>query len=302
MAKKKKSSSNTQEVQNAAKTLFANIRFMSPDAPLKTIVLTSSVPNEGKSSTSVELAKAVATSGKRTLLVEGDMRRRALANMLGVRASAGVYSVLTNQVPLEQAIVATKTNDLFFLDVEPNIPNPADILSSKSYAALVRNMEQRFDYVIFDTPPVGTFVDAAVLSALVDGTVLVVKPGGAKREEVLRAYDQLKTAGANVIGTCATFVEGTGSEYYYAYYTEGGKRVKKGDRIDGPAMPSPMGARAAAPAPQPHAVAQPQAARAAASAAAQASRSNTPRVSREDLRKTGEELRNMGSHGVGGRR
>lgn len=301
MAKKKKSSSNTQEVQNAAKTLFANIRFMSPDAPIKSIVLTSTVPNEGKTTTSVELAKAIATSGKRTLLVEADMRRRSVANMIGCRASSGVYSVLTNQVPLEQAIVATKTNDLYFLDVEPNIPNPADILSSKSYAALVRNMEQRFDYVIFDTPPVGTFVDAAVLSALVDGTVLVVKPGGAKREEVLRAYDQLKTAGANVIGTCATFVEGTGSEYYYAYYTEGGKRVKKGDRIDGPAMPSPMGARAANPTAAQ--AAQPQAARpAAAPAAAQASRSNTPRVSREELRKTGEDLRNMGSHGVGGRR
>lgn len=160
-------------------------------------------------------------------------------------------------------------------------------------------MEQRFDYVIFDTPPVGTFVDAAVLSALVDGTVLVVKPGGAKREEVLRAYDQLQTAGANVIGTCATFVEGTGSEYYYAYYTEGGKRVKKGDRIDGPAMPSPMGARAASPAAAQ--APQPQAARVAAPVAP-AGRSNTPRVSREELHKTGEELRNMGSHGVGGRR
>ncbi len=305
MAKKKKSSSNTQEVQNAAKTLFANIRFMSPDAPLKSIVLTSSVPNEGKTTTSVELARAIATSGKRTLLVEGDMRRRSLANILGVRATAGVYSVLTNQASLDAAIVPTKINGLFFLDVEPNIPNPADILSSKSYAALVKRMEQSFDYIIFDTPPVGTFVDAAVLSALVDGTVLVVKPGAAKRDEVLRAFDQLKTAGANVIGTCATFVEGTGSEYYYAYYTEGGKRVKKGDRIDGPAMPAPMGARSAAPAGY---AAQPAGAAGVAAGGAQpagaaepglgaaAGRSNTPRVSREDLRKVGSDLNAMGGH------
>lgn len=95
MAKKRKASSNMQEVQNAAKTLFANIRFMSPDCPLRTIVMTSSVPSEGKSTTSIELAKAIATSGKKTLLVEADMRRRSLANALGVRARAGVYSVLT---------------------------------------------------------------------------------------------------------------------------------------------------------------------------------------------------------------
>ena len=107
MAKKRKASSNMQEVQNAAKTLFANIRFMSPDCPLRTIVMTSSVPDEGKSTTSIELAKAIATSGKKTLLVEADMRRRSLANALGVRAQAGVYSVLTDAATIEQAVVPT---------------------------------------------------------------------------------------------------------------------------------------------------------------------------------------------------
>lgn len=228
MAKKKKSSSNALEVQNAAKTLFANIRFMSPDAPLKTIALTSSVPNEGKTTTSIELARAIATSGAKTLLVEADMRRRSLSNMLGVRCLNGGYSVLAGRASLEQAIVATKTANLYLLDMEPNIPNPADVIASKAYHALVQQLASRFDYVVFDTPPVGTFVDAAVLSQVVDGVVLVVKPGETKREELLRAYEQLQTAGANVIGTCATFCEGTGSEYYYAYYTEDGKRAHPG--------------------------------------------------------------------------
>ena len=222
MAKKRKASSNMQEVQNAAKTLFANIRFMSPDCPLRTIVITSSVPDEGKSTTSIELAKAIATSGKKTLLVEADMRRRSLANALGVRAQAGVYSVLTDAATIEQAVVPTKVHDLYLLDSEPNIP---------------RELEDRFDYVIYDTPPVGTFVDAAILSTLVDGTVLIVKPGFTKRAELQDAYEQLKKADANVIGTCATFCEGTGSEYYYAYYTQDGKRAKPEDRANAPQMP-----------------------------------------------------------------
>lgn len=226
MGKKKKSASNSLEVQNAAKTLFANIRFMSPDEPIRSIVMTSSVPNEGKSTTSVELARAIATSGATVLLVEADMRRRSLANMLNVRARAGAYAVMTEQVTLDQAVSATSTPNLYFLDVEPNIPNPADIVSSRRFAKLVGEMEHSYDYVVFDTPPVGTFVDAAILSTLVDGTIIVVKPGSTKRDELLGAYEQLQKADAHVIGACATFCEGTGSEYYYAYYTEDGKRAK----------------------------------------------------------------------------
>ena len=242
MAKKKKSSSNLLEVQNAAKTLFANIRFMSPDNPVRSIVVTSSVPNEGKSTCSVELARAIATSGKTVLLVEADMRRRTLAGLLNVRPPAGVYAVLTDATPLAQAVAATATPNMYFLDVEPNIPNPADIISSKRYRKLVTLLEDNYDYVVFDTPPVGTFVDAAILSTLVDGTVMVVKPGSTKRAEVLDAFEQLKKADANVLGICATFCEGTGSEYYYAYYTNSGERVKgDADVVALQSQPMPAG-------------------------------------------------------------
>lgn len=225
MAKKKNTGSNTLEVQNAAKTLFANIRFMSPDDPIRSIVMTSSVPNEGKSTCSYELAKAIATSGKTVLLVEADMRRRTMASLLGVHAAAGVYSVLTDQVQLRDAVVGTQTPNLYFLDTEPNIPNPADIISSKRFHRLAAQLADSYDYVIFDTPPVGTFIDAAILSSIADGTIIVVKPGGVKRDELMQAYEQLQKAEANILGICATFCEGTGSEYYYAYYTKDGERV-----------------------------------------------------------------------------
>ena len=237
MAKKKKQSSNQLEIQNAAKTLFANIRFMSVDDPIKSIVITSSVPNEGKSTVSVNLAQAIATSGKQVLLVEADMRRRRLATMLGVRPSAGLYAVLTDAAPLNVAVTGTATPNLHFLDTEPNIPNPADLISSKRFGRLVRTLEERYDYVIFDMPPVGTFVDAAILSTLVDATVMVVRPNQTKRAELTGAYEQLQKANANVIGVCATFVEGSGSEYYYAYYTNSGERVKPESAAGGSGVP-----------------------------------------------------------------
>lgn len=254
MAKKvKKTGTNTLEIQNAAKTLFANIRFMSPDNPIRSIVMTSSVPNEGKSTCSMELAKAIATSGKTVLLVEADMRRRTMASLLGVHAAAGVYAVLSDQVDLRDAVVNTDTPNLYFLDTvyfldtEPNIPNPADIISSKRFHRLVERLEQSYEYVIYDMPPVGTFVDAAILSTLVDGTIMVVKPGEVKRTELVDAYEQLQKAGANVLGICATFCEGTGSEYYYAYYTKDGERVdsdkieRKAERRQRQAASTPVG-------------------------------------------------------------
>lgn len=223
---KKKSSNNKLEMQNAAKTLFANIGFMSPDEPVRSLVITSSVPNEGKTTVSVNLAQAIATSGKRVLIVEADMRRRSLAARLNVHPPVGAYAVLTGAATLNDAVVSTSTPNLFFLDVEPNIPNPADVISSKRFRKLVYSLEDQFDYLIYDTPPVGTFVDAAILSRLVDGTILVVRTQATKRTEMLDAFDQLKKADANILGACANFCDGTGAEYYYAYYTNSGERVE----------------------------------------------------------------------------
>lgn len=243
MPRKKKASSDALVVQNAAKTLLANIRFASVDRPVKSIVLTSSVPNEGKSTVAYNLAQAIASSGKRTLIVECDMRRRSLADMVGARARHGIYAVLSGQVELDDALVATSHRNLFFLDSEPHIPNPADILSSQRFRKLVAQMESDFDYVVIDTPPVGTFVDAAIIAALADATALVVRERFVKRAELQNAYDQLKKADANVIGVIMNMCEAESSEYYYAYYNKEGKRVRKseGHVSDGPQLPQQRG-------------------------------------------------------------
>lgn len=211
-------------IQNAAKTLLANIRFASVDNPICSIVVTSSVPDEGKSTVAINLAQAIAQGGKRVLLVECDMRRRSLANMLRIRSKNGLYAVLTEQAALDDAVVETAQPNMFFLDVESHIPNPADVVSSKRFGKFIARLENEFDYVLLDTPPVGTFVDAAIMSKLVDGTIFVVRSGHANRNEILAAFEQLKKADANVIGSVLNFCEAERSNYYYEYYSKDGSR------------------------------------------------------------------------------
>lgn len=225
MARKRKHQNEQVLMQNAVKTLLANIRFASVDDPVSSIVITSSVPNEGKTTVAINLARAIATSGRDVLVVETDMRRRSLAGKLGVHPSHGLYAVLAGDCTLEEAVVPTKTGDCYFLDAEPNIPNPADILASHRFRKFVKEVNSKYDYVVFDTPPVGTFVDAAVIAAVVDATVLVVRENYVKRRDLVGAYEQLQKAEANVIGVVLNGCDRKEDDYYYAYYNGDGVRV-----------------------------------------------------------------------------
>lgn len=218
MSRKKRGSSRVA-VENAVKTLAANIRFASVDDPVSTIVVTSSVPDEGKTFVSVELARALAASGKRVLLMECDMHKRSLAATLGVHSRYGIYDVLSGEADLDEAIITTPTPNLHFLDSEPNIPNPTDVLSSKRFRGLLQGAHRVFSYVIMDTPPVGAFVDAAILGSVADATVLVVREDFVHRNELLAAYAQLKQAGANLVGTVLNCCDTESGSYgYYGYY------------------------------------------------------------------------------------
>lgn len=238
MAKKKDGTSDRVFMQNAIRTLVANIQFASVDAPINSMVVTSSVPNEGKTTISIALAQALAQGGKTVLLVECDMRRRSIAAALGVHGRTGVYSVLSGQSSLEDAVVETPTRGLFFLDCEPHIPNPVDILSSKRFQRFARNLRESYDYVVIDTPPLSTFVDAAVISTVVDGTLLVVRQDFVKRDEVAAAYDQLQKAEAHVIGVVLNYSDNERNDYYYSYYNKEGKRDGSHDAPQAPAPAS----------------------------------------------------------------
>lgn len=227
----------SQAVSNAAQTLFANIRFMSVDNPVHVLAITSSVPNEGKTFVSMNLASAIAASGANTLLVECDMRRRSMAARIGVHAQYGIYSVMTGQVSLEQAAVRTPTKNLYFLDAEPHIPNPSNILNSHHFQSFLDNARSRFDYVLFDTPPVTTFVDAAVLGTKVDAVLLVARENFVKRAELQQAVDQLRASGCNLAGVVMNGCDfGKGNSYYSYYYEngEGGRRNRAEEEASAP--------------------------------------------------------------------
>ena len=237
----------SQAVSNAAQTLFANIRFMSVDNPVHVLAITSSVPNEGKTFVSVNLASAIAASGASTLLVECDMRRRNIAARIGVHAQYGIYSVMTSQVPLEQAAVRTPTKNLYFLDAEPHIPNPSNILNSHHFQSFLDNARSRFDYVVFDTPPVTTFVDAAVLGTKVDAVLLVARESFVKRAELQQAVDQLRASNCNLAGVVMNGCDfGKGNSYYSYYYEsgEGGRHNHAEEETNAPkfvpAKPQPQ--------------------------------------------------------------
>ena len=218
-------------LSNASKTLFANIRFVSIDEKVKTIVVTSTGMDEGKTQVSTNLACAIASSGKKVLIVDTDMRRRCIAGLLGIHTECGLYSVLVGQAPLKSAIYPTDRPNLYFMDSEPNIPSPPDVLSTKRFTALVDTLREMFDYVIFDSPPIGLFVDAAIISNLVDGTLYVIRERAAKRDDVAAGVQQLKAANARILGSVITFSrEEANNDYYYAYYNSEGKRVSRKDR------------------------------------------------------------------------
>ena len=222
MAKLKtsKRGSGDVEIKNAAKTLLANIRFLDVDNPVKTIVMTSSIPNEGKSYVSQILSEAIATSGKTVLLVECDLRRRTLATRLGVHVRHGLYGVLSGDVPAQSAIVATRTPNMYFLDAEPNIPNPSDLFASHRFAQLLEGLSKAYDYVLLDTPPVTAFVDAAVLSHLADATFLVIRENFTRREQVRNTYDQLSKTGGKISGVIMNYCKYQSGDYYSYYYGE----------------------------------------------------------------------------------
>jgi capsular exopolysaccharide synthesis family protein len=215
------------QLLNASKTLLANIRFASLDEEVKTIVVTSSAANEGKTIVATNLAYAIATSGRSVLIVETDMHYRSLNRLLDQHPTHGIYAALSGSAPLDKVIVPTRIVNLYFMDAEPNIPSPSDILSTKRCAALVEKLHDMFDYVIFDTPPVSLFVDAAILGNIADGTLFVTRQNQTKRSLATKCVQQLRVANARILGLVTTFCEGDDSLYYYAYYTQDGKRAEK---------------------------------------------------------------------------
>ena len=213
--------------QDSVKTLLTNLMFLGVDDPIKTVVVTSSTENEGKSTVACLLAQAIAMSGQSVLLVDCDLRHRTLEGILGVRAAKGIGAVL-HGTPIEQAVRPTRQENLFFLNAEPDIPNPTEIISSKRFKTLLGLLAERYSFVVLDAPPLGIFADAAVLASLADATLLVVREGYTRKASLAMAAEQLRKAGVPVAGLALNCSENSPGESYYGYgYGYGRKRAGK---------------------------------------------------------------------------
>lgn len=214
------------EVSEAFKTLRTNIRFSSVDKEIRTLAITSAMPEEGKTTVAISLAAAMAEEGKKTLLVEADCRRPMVANRRSLRPATNWLELLyDDSIPVMNAVEPTRQKNFYFLDSGRDMKRPVEILSSKKFRMLVEKLKQEFDIVIFDTPPVGVFIDAAILSEMMDGTLLVIRAGmvDAKKEQEVVA--QLKKAKANILGVALNGVRSYSDDYGY-YYRDGKKRKK----------------------------------------------------------------------------
>lgn len=199
----------------AYRTLRTNLSFYSLDEPIRTLVVTSPTPNDGKSVTVANLAITMAQSGRRTVLVDCDLRRPSLHSLFGVENEAGLTTMILDENE-PAPLVPTGVDNLWLLPSGPLPPNPADLLGSRQVDRVIAGLLEQADLVLLDAPPVVGFTDAAVLGARVDGVLLVLRSGQTRRELAERAKAQLERANARIIGATLTDAPGESnvSDYY----------------------------------------------------------------------------------------
>ena len=209
-------------VAEAYRSLRTNLAFARARQDVKTLVLTSPGPADGKSTTVANLAITFAPQGQRTLLVDADLRRAVLDKTFSVPRSPGLTEVIVGEAQLSDAVNATAVPNLFVLGSGHFPPNPSELLGSSAMQNVLREAKEQFDVVLFDSPPLLAVTDAAVLATMVDGTVLVVRMGATARQAVRRALGQLQAVHGRVLGSVLNDVDLRKSSYYggygYAYY------------------------------------------------------------------------------------
>jgi capsular exopolysaccharide synthesis family protein len=203
----------------AYRTLRANIEFGAVDAPLQTLLVTSSVPGEGKTVMTSNLAIVFAQSGRNVLLVDADLRRPGIDSIFRLANTRGLTTLLRDeQLDLQSVIQPTEQEHLHILTTGPLPPNPAELLASKRMLALIERLKASADLVIFDSPPLLAVADSAVLSSILDATVLVIDVQKSRRRQVRLACAALARAGAKVLGVALNRVSGQQHASYESYY------------------------------------------------------------------------------------
>ena len=211
----------------AFRTLRTNLRFVSPDQELKTILITSVGPGDGKSTIASNLSVALAQSGKKVALVGCDLRKPVLHKVFGLDNLRGLTTVLTGNATLRDVTIAnSEVPNLDLILSGPIPPNPAELLQSRTMSSVLVELKENYEVVIFDGAPVIAVTDAAVMANQVDGTVLVIRAHEVPRDVALQAKTLLEQANAKLLGVVLNGVRPQDQKkYHYYYYYDDAERA-----------------------------------------------------------------------------
>lgn len=204
-------------ISEAYRSLRTNLQFINPDNPLKTILVTSTIPKEGKSTVSTNLSIAMAQMGEKVLLADTDLRKPILKKLFEIKSDKGITDVLIEKADLDSVIIPTKMENLSLLIAGKIPPNPSELLGSQKMEAVLEKLKEKFDFIVFDTPPAATVTDAAVLGAKVDGVLFVAQVGKVDREALFHVKEIFERVRAKILGVVLHMVPSTRGPYGYRY-------------------------------------------------------------------------------------
>lgn len=206
-------------ISEAFRKIRTNLQFLAIDSPPRVIVVTSSMPSEGKSTTAINIALALAEAEHNVVLVDGDMRRPTLHKYLDLVGTVGFSTVLSGGASLEEALQKTRFPGLTVLTSGAIPPNPSELLGSQTARRLLSELRSQFDYVIVDSTPLLAVTDAAILAAGGDGVLIIARYGHTRSEQLSDAVASLQGVGAPLLGAIFSMVPARGSaSYSYDYY------------------------------------------------------------------------------------
>jgi len=223
-----------EPAEEAFRTLRTNIQFCNTDKILKTICLTSCIPNEGKSVTSLNLAMSMAKAGKRVVHIDADMRKPRQYKDVSVKFNPGLSNYLSCMAELDEIISETNIDNLQLILCGPKPPNPTELLGTSRFGELLGALRERYDYVIVDTPPLGSMIDAAIIAAVTDGTILLIEYNTIDYNKALKVKEQLEKANARILGVVLNKIpKREYDDYYYYdqnYYYRKSRRSRKKEK------------------------------------------------------------------------
>jgi len=219
-------------LSEAYRNIRTSILLSFSERPPKKILLTSPNPAEGKTTTVINTAIALAQTGVRVIVVDMDMRKPRVHKIFGEENEVGLSNFLSGNAELESILKKTEIPNLFYIPSGPIPPNPSELIGSNLFKSMMKSLEETFDHIVVDSPPVLGFTDSVIISTFVDGIILVVTGGKTPRETLQRAKEVLQQVNAKILGVVINRVDIHRSDYgyyYYRYHHYYGKEGKKGE-------------------------------------------------------------------------